>query len=203
MRNVARDVAQNVAQNPAASWPVFAEKVQPTPPSVATVSQQYLISKNRYLLSADSEQIWVVDIASSVARLWLEQGATALPLLMPVRLELTATEQEFLLSKAQLLSHLGFDFLVSNQSLIVRAVPAWLRQSAVAQWLPLWWQSLGAQPEAELPGLLLAQLLDKAWLQALVVVKHFPLLNQSGPHWHAVPLDLTAAIRLLQDRHGS
>jgi DNA mismatch repair protein MutL len=192
-----------VAQPAAQSWPVFAEKPQRVEQSVSVAQHDALISQNRYLLSSGSDQVWLVDIAASAARLWLEQGAEPLPLLMPVRLTLQQTEQEFLLSKADLLSHLGFDFLVSNQTLIVRAVPAWLRQSAVAQWLPLWWQGWLQQQERQLLSLLLQQLLGSGVLQAASLVKHFPLLSQQGPHWHAVPLDLTASIQLLQDSDGS
>ncbi len=191
-----------VAQPAAQSWPVFAEKTQPVPQQAAEL-QDALISQNRYLLCSGAEQVWLVDIATSTARLWLEQGADPLPLLMPVRLTLQQTEQQFLLGKADLLSHLGFDFLVSNQTLIVRAVPTWLRQSAVAQWLPLWWQSWAQQQETELLSLLLQQLLSSRVLQASALVKHFPLLSQQGSHWHAVPLDLTASIQLLRDSDGS
>lgn len=191
-----------VAQPAAQSWPVFAEKTQPVTQQAAEL-QDALISQNRYLLCSGAEQVWLVDIATSTARLWLEQGADPLPLLMPVRLTLQQTEQQFLLGKADLLSHLGFDFLVSNQTLIVRAVPAWLRQSAAAQWLPLWWQSWAQQQETELLSLLLQQLLSSRVLQASALVKHFPLLSQQGPHWHAVPLDLTASIQLLRDSDGS
>lgn len=192
-----------VAQPAAQSWPVFAEKTQRVEQSVSVVQHDALISQNRYLLCSGPDQLWLVDIAASAARLWLDQGAQPLPLLMPVRLTLQQTEQEFLLSKADLLSHLGFDFLVSNQTLIVRAVPAWLRQSAVAQWLPIWWQGWSQQQETQLLNLLLQQLLNCAVLQAASLVKHFPLLSQQGPHWHAVPLDLTASIQLLQDSDGS
>ena len=192
-----------VAQPAAQSWPVFAEKTQRVEQSTAAVHNETLISQNRYLVCSGSDQLWLVDIAASAARLWLEQGADPLSLLMPVRLTLQQTEQEFLLSKADLLSHLGFDFLVSNQTLIVRAVPAWLRQSAVAQWLPLWWQSWLQQQDSQLLSLLLQQLLNCAVLQAASLVKYFPLLSQQGPHWRAVPLDLTASIQLLQDSDGS
>ena len=192
-----------VAQPAAQSWPVFAEKNQRPEPAVSAPQEKTFISQNRYLLCSGTDQVWVVDIAVSAARLWLEQGADPLPLLMPVRLTLQQAEQEFLLSKAEVLSHLGFDFLVSNQTLIVRAVPAWLRQSAVAQWLPIWWQGWLQQSETELLSFLLRQLLQSAVLQAAALVKHFPLLTQQGPHWHAVPLDLTASIQLLQDSDGS
>ncbi len=192
-----------VAQPAAQSWPVLAEKTKAVEQVIAAPQHEALISQNRYLLCSGADQVWLVDMAATTARLWLEQGSEALPLLMPVRLALQQTEQEFLLSKAELLNHLGFDFLVSNQTLIVRAVPAWLRQSAVAQWLPVWWQSFTLQSETELLGLLLRQLLQSAALQAASLVKYFPLLSQQGPHWHAVPLDLTTAIQLLQDSDGS
>ncbi|MDF3123790.1 DNA mismatch repair endonuclease MutL [Rheinheimera sp. 1928-s] len=192
-----------VAQPTAQSWPVFPEKVQLSEPSGIELQNDTLISQNRYLICSAVEQLWLVDIASSTANLWLEQGAEPLPLLMPVRLTLQQTEQEFLLSKADLLSHLGFDFLVNNQTLIVRAVPAWLRQSAVAQWLPLWWQDWLQPQDTQLLSLLLQQLLNCGVLQAASLVKHFPMLNQQGPHWHAVPLDLTTSIKLLQDSDGS
>lgn len=192
-----------VAQPVAPSWPVFAEKTQRMEQSDSVVLREALISQNRYLLCSVSDQLWVIDIAASTASLWLEQGADPLPLLMPVRLTLQQAEQQFLLSKADLLSHLGFDFLVNNQTLIVRAVPAWLRQSAVAQWLPLWLQGWLQQQDHQLLSLLLQQLLSSALLQAVVLIKNFPLLSQQGPYWHAVPLDLTASIQLLQDSDGS
>ena len=192
-----------VAQPAAQSWPVFAEKTQRAEQSTAAMHNETLISQNRYLLCSGSDQVWLVDVAASAARLWLELGADPLPLLMPVRLTLQQTEQGFLLSKADLLSHLGFDFLVSNQTLIVRAVPAWLRQSAVAQWLPLWWQGWSQQQDTQLLSLLLQQLLGSRVLQASSLMKHFPLLSEQGPHWCAVPLDLTASIQLLQDSDGS
>ncbi|RVT47884.1 DNA mismatch repair endonuclease MutL [Rheinheimera sediminis] len=192
-----------VAQPVAPSWPVFAEKTQRMEQSDPVVQQEALISQNRYLLCSVSDQLWVIDIAASVARLWLEQGAAPLPLLMPVRLTLQQTEQQFLLSKADLLSQLGFDFLINNQTLIVRAVPAWLRQSAVAQWLPLWLQGWLQQQDHQLLSLLLQQLLSSALLPAEVLIKNFPLLSQQGPHWHAVPLDLTASIQVLRDSDGS
>lgn len=198
-----------VAQPAAQGWPVFAEQAQRSEPteqaqSASPVSESdVLISQNRYLLCADAGQIWLVDLAISAARLWLQQGAVALPLLMPVRFTLQQSEQQILLSHAELFSHLGFDFLITNQTLIVRAVPAWLRQSAIAQWLPQWWQSWGQQQELHAITMLLQQLLGATVVQAFALMKHFPLLSQRGPHWHATPLDLTASIQLLQDSDGS
>ena len=192
-------VAQPAAQN----WPVFAEKKQVATQQTSFGQQDALISQNRYLLCSDRAQVWVVDLAVTAARLWLKLGAEPLPLLMPVRLTLQQTEQAFLLKKADLLSYLGFDFLVSNQTLIVRAVPAWLRQSAVAQWLPQWWQLWQHQQDVQLLSLLLQQLLASGVLQAGSLVAHFPMASQQGEHWHAVQLDLTASIQLLQDSDGT
>jgi DNA mismatch repair protein MutL len=191
-----------VAQPSVGSWPVFAENTSASEQPVAS-QHDALISQNRYLLCSADEQLWLVDIATTAATLWLELGAEPLPLLMPVRLTLQQTEQQVLLDKADLLSHLGFDFLVNNQTLIVRAVPAWLRQSAVAQWLPLWWQGWLQQQDRQLLGLLLQQLLNSRALQASSLLKHFPLLSQKGSYWHAVSLDLTTSIDLLQDSDGS
>ena len=83
-----------VAQPAAQSWPVFAEKTQRVEQSTAAVHNETLISQNRYLVCSGSDQLWLVDIAASAARLWLEQGADPLSLLMPVRLTLQQTEQE-------------------------------------------------------------------------------------------------------------
>ena len=197
-----------VAQPAAPNWPVMSESSLQQVPAKLTeknaVSDHLspaLISQNRYLICMAQQQLWLVDIALTTARLWQEQGAVPLPLLMPVRLALQQTEQEFLLAKADLLCHLGFDFLVSNHSLIVRAVPAWLRQSAVAQWLPLWWQDWQCQQGAELLSALLQGLLSSGYVQASVLLTHFPQLNQHGLYWHAVPLDLTASVQLLQDSY--
>ncbi len=97
-----------VAQPAAQSWPVFAEKTQRVEQSVSVAQHDALISQNRYLLCSGSDQLWLVDIALSSARLWLEQGAEPLPLLMPVRLTLQQTEQAVFARQSGFIKPFGF-----------------------------------------------------------------------------------------------
>jgi DNA mismatch repair protein MutL len=109
-------------------------------------------------------------------------------LLLPLRLPLQPKEQALLLDKAELLALLGFDFLVKNQVLIVRALPSPLLSSPVSQWLPLWWETW--QPSMSASAMLAALLelgLREGWLIGAQLV---PLFASTLPDaWQKVAVD--------------
>ncbi len=155
----------------------------------------WLLQDNYYAVATAGGQLWLIDLAATLAPLWLKQPVASATLLLPVRLTVTAAEKPLLLAQATLLAELGFDLLLNNQTLIIRAVPELLRQSAFSQWLPLWWQHWPATTanSTELLQILLQHGLKQHWFSAETFLNYFaPLLSE--PHyWLAVPLDLTAS----------
>jgi DNA mismatch repair protein MutL len=84
--------------------------------------------------------------------------------------------------------------------LIVRAVPLLLRQTALSQWLPLWWQQWPQQAEAGTQQLLLHMLqngLQQQWFSLPVFLNYFAPHLSDPSTWHAVPLDITSSQLLL------
>jgi DNA mismatch repair protein MutL len=104
-----------------------------------TESEQLQWLDNSYAVLVAEQQLWIVDIAASIAGAWALQPLSHSPLLLPLRLPLQALEQQLLLNNAELLAKLGFDFLVKNQVLIVRALPFPLKNIELTQVLPQWW----------------------------------------------------------------
>jgi DNA mismatch repair protein MutL len=177
---------------------------QPTPtpvPKVATGSAatqsvlNWLLQDNDYAVAAAGGQLWLIDLAATLAPLWLKQPVASATLLLPVRLSLTTAEKPQLLAQATLLAELGFDLLLNNQTLIIRAVPELLRQSAFSQWLPLWWQQwpLTTANSTELLHILFQHGLKQHWFSAETFLNYFAPLLSEPQCWLAVPLDLTAS----------
>ncbi len=175
---------------------------QPTPvPTVATGSAvtqsalHWLLQDNYYAVATAGGQLWLIDLAATLAPLWLKQPVASATLLLPVRLSLTTAEKPLLLAQATLLAELGFDLLLNNQTLIIRAVPELLRQSAFSQWLPLWWQHWPVTTcnSAELLQILFQHGLKQHWFSAEIFLNYFAPLLSEPQCWLAVPLDLTAS----------
>ncbi|WP_419569614.1 DNA mismatch repair endonuclease MutL [Rheinheimera sp.] len=186
----------------------FAAPVQPAPFSAPTTDAsgqanpaetRLWVLQNRFMLCFVREQLYLQDLLPLLGRLWQEKALQALPLLMPVRFTVKAAEQQMLLGHADLMAGLGFDLLVADQQLIVRAVPAFLRQSAVASWLPLWWQQGLGQDAGELVTQLLRLLLEQQYLDAAGLGRYFPELLTAEPDAGAVELDLQSALAQLQE----
>lgn len=177
-----------------------------TVPAASAVGNQsalnWLLQENYYAVAAAGGQLWLIDLAATLAPLWLKQPVASATLLLPVRLTLTAAEKPQLLAQATLLAELGFDLLLNNQTLIVRAVPELLRQSAFSQWLPLWWQSWPATSadSTELLQILLQHGLKQHWFSAETFLNYFAPLLSEPQCWLAVPLDLTASQAQLEAR---
>jgi len=199
-------------ERPGAGWPLpIAEvaqravsSVQLEPALAAPVkaaANPWLAAGGCYAVAAIHDQLWLVDTSYSLCELWLAQPPASGSLLLPLRLPLQDGEKVLLLAHAQVLAELGFDLVLNNNVLIVRAVPQLLRQTALSQWLPQWWIQWSGQPVAGVRPLLL-QLLQSGFKQQWFSLPLF--LNYFSPHlsefsdWHAVPLDISSSQMLLE-----
>lgn len=166
----------------------------PVRPSIELppVSYDELISQNRYLLRNNGTEIMLIDIVITAGKFWQITHFPPAPLLMPLRLPLSAAEKQQLLQQAEQIASYGFDILIQNETAIVRAVPVFLRQTALSQWLPLWFRSL-AGSNCSSTGLL-QLLLHEKFLAANVLLQHFLSVFDDMTQWHAVPLQLEATL---------
>lgn len=176
-----------------------------TVPSGSAMTQStlnWLLQDNDYAVAAAGGQLWLIDLAATLAPLWLKQPVASATLLLPVRLSVTTAEKPLLLAQATLLAGLGFDLLLNNQTLIIRAVPELLRHTAFSQWLPLWWQQWPATPanSTELLQILFQHGLKQHWFSAESFLNYFAPLLSEPQCWLAVPLDLTASQAQLEAR---
>ena len=158
-------------------------------------SEQLQWLDNSYAVLVAEQQLWIVDIAASIAGAWALQPLSQNPLLLPMRLPLQALEQQLLLNNAELLAKLGFDFLVKNQVLIVRALPFPLKNIELTQVLPQWWATW--QPDMSAKSLLhtlLALGLQQGWLIGPILIRHFGSLPLDA--WHKIAVDWRQLLHL-------
>ena len=146
-------------------------------------------------------KLMLVDMAATLEPFWLKQPPAAAALLLPLRLQISAAEKTLLLQHAESLATLGFDFLLNNQVLIVRAVPMLFKATDISQWLPLWWQSW---PEQATSSGLLRLLLDiglkQHWFYLPVFLNYFAPQLSDPTCWRAVALDVAGAAALLRSK---
>ncbi len=160
-----------------------------------------LCSPTEFVLSYQ-HQLYLLDIPASWAALLSQQLIPSAALLLPQRLKLEASEIRLLTGYASELAHMGFDVVLSNQVMILRAVPLFLQSTPLAAVLPAWWAQW--QTPASLIQLwrqLLLLLLNQQLLSPVTLLQHQPDLLQQPALWHAVPLDLTASRQQLQELH--
>lgn len=194
------------------AWPaLYARSDLPTAPSGASLSEvgSPVVSEVRQLAAetlmpvacggvqwldnltavmVEQDTLWLIDIAASVGKAWSINPLASSALLLPLRLPLQPKEQALLLDNAEILAQLGFDFLVKNQVLIVRALPSPLLSSPVSQWLPLWWETW--QPSMSSSAMLSALLelgLREGWLIGAQLVSLFASTLPNA--WHKVAVD--------------
>ena len=161
--------------------------------SAAAVSVNFMPGPPGLVLFCAAQQLWLADVAASAAPFLALRTANSCSLLLPERLKLSAPEVALLTAQAEQLSALGFDLLLSNHILIVRAVPDFLRGVVLAQLLPRWWQRWPAQPDKRILWQLLLELaLSEFQLDPVVVINQVPELADTQA-WQAVPVDLAAA----------
>ncbi|GGW64599.1 DNA mismatch repair endonuclease MutL [Alishewanella tabrizica] len=139
----------------------------------AQPSKPYLIVDNRYVLYQEDTQLRLNDLVVSVARYWPLRLDTA-PLLLPLRINLTAEELAAMLSCADSLESLGFDLLIKDNTAIIRRVPIWLRHTAISQWFSAFVAQLAVPGAIEPARLLLQLVLSTPYLQAELLLHYFP-----------------------------
>lgn len=172
---------------------------------VAEKIAPYLLLHNCFALSYnDNAQsaapLLLVDIAASVAACWQQNVQTA-ALLLPVRLPLAGAELPLLCSFAETLERLGFDLLIKDNTAIVRAVPIWLRHTAISQWFGEFLMQLSQMRQADFATMLLRVLLKADYLKAELLLNYYPAaLSEAKRHAQPLTLDLAnAALRGVTD----
>lgn len=143
----------------------------------------------------------LLDMPATIAPLWCQLPPASASLLLPLRLPVSAAEKQLLVQHAEALALLGFDFLLNNQVLIVRAVPVLLKASDISVWLPLWWQQWPEQANADvLIRLLLDIGLKQHWFHLPVFLNYFAPQLSEPTCWCATELDISAAVAELRSK---
>lgn len=178
------------------------DNVQDAATVLPAATPTYLLLHNRFALCQLHQQLMLVDIAASSANCWQQQVQSA-PLLLPLRLPVTATELPVLLSYAKPLEVLGFDLLIRDNTAIVRAVPIWLRHTAISQWFGCFIGEIAQQSAADVAHVLLELLLTANYLQAELLLNYYPQAI-TEPHWCARPVTLDEqALQLRTPQHAN
>lgn len=167
------------------------------PPAPKNSAQ--LITKNRYLLQQSGDDIVVIDLLPTLGAYFAAKRQPSQPLLLPQRITLNAQQCRLLTDKAEQFNRLGFDMLLTDQLLIVRAVPLWLRNTVVSQWLGEWLQQLCLQPVEDLCRHLLAMLLNANRVSAGAMLESAPQLLSAPEWWVSTPLQLEATLKSLTE----
>lgn len=162
----------------------------------------YLLVENRYVLWSEQQQLYLQDLTQAAALAWQQQVVSA-PLLLPLRLQLITPELDWLLQQAAALEELGFDLLIRDNTAIIRAVPQWLRHTAISDWFSLMLQQGRQAQQAVTATALLTLLLSANFLQAEILLNSFSQLLTSQ-HPTAQLLNVAAWADSLPERgHGS
>ena len=168
--------------------PVVSEVRQLAPEVIIPVASELQWLDNLTAVMVEQETLWLIDIAASISKAWSIKPLASTALLLPLRLPLQPKEHALLLDKAEMLAQLGFDFLVKNQVLIVRALPSPLLSSPVSQWLPRWWDTWHPLMSAtDLLATLLELGLREGWLIGAQLVQLFA--TNLPEAWHKVAVD--------------
>jgi len=197
-------------------WPATVQETTPSNSAVVHTDTQLmpagsLLLSQTELLLLHQQQLYLVDIPASVGALLSQQLVPSNALLLPERLRLEPAEVNLLTNHATQLSQMGFDLVLSNQVMIIRAVPQLLQGAPLAAVLPQWWgqwqlagQELAQGPRQQsLPVLwrqLLQLLLERQALSAATLLQHQAALMQQPELWQAVPVDLTTSRQRLQEQ---
>lgn len=160
-----------------------------------------LLLNQTELLLSHQQQLYLVDIPASIGALLSQQLVPAVALLLPERLRLEPAEVSLLTNHATRLSQMGFDLVLSNQVMIIRAVPQLMQGAPLAAVLPQWWGQWQEQTTLQqLWCQLLQLLLQRQWLTAASLLQHQAALFQQPELWQAVPVDLSISRQQLQEQ---
>lgn len=197
--NVVRD-AEHDTITPFEVVPPAAEQGLTTQPTAELNSSAgRLIAQNRYLLRHHVNQIVVIDLVPTLAAYLAAQPQSASPVLLPQRINVNATQVRQLTQQAELLSQAGFDLLLTDQLLIVRAVPNWLRHSMLSHWLPLWLETTSPDGSGNLIISLLSMLLNAKGMTADTLLNSLPGVLSAPQYWACAPLQLDATLSALTE----
>ncbi|MCC5825145.1 DNA mismatch repair endonuclease MutL [Alkalimonas sp.] len=153
--------------------------------------------QNRFLLLQCDEGIQLRSLAKGMALLCqatTNERPAGKTLLVPMRLAVSPEEVTLLQQLADRLVGLGFDLLLRDQLLIVRAVPLWLQRSPLQQCLLPFFQQL---QQNDLAGAI-DILLKAHWLQADTLIHYQPELLSDGLEAATVAIDINPAVQALE-----
>jgi len=200
-----RQPAGAAVQREVAYWQQREQAAQPAPvdrgysDSAEKTATAPLVMYNRYLLQQQQDSIVVVDLVPTLAAYFTACKQQAMPLLLPQRISISPAQLAYLTQQADLFSQAGFDMLLTDHTLIVRAVPGWLRQTVLSHWLPEWLQQLTMQHKPQPLQSLMSMLLNANGVSAAVVLNSTPQLLQMPELWVSVPLQLDATLSLFTE----
>lgn len=187
-------------------WPASVQEMPPVvlvqaEPETQQAPAGSLLLSTTELLLTHQHQLYLLDIPASIGGLLSQQLVPSAALLLPERLRLEPAEIVLLTAHAGALSQMGFDLVLSNQVMIIRAVPQLLQGVPLATVLPLWWSQW--QEPLALPQLwrqLLQLVLQRQWLAATTLLQYHAALFQQPELWQAVPVDLSISRQQLQEQ---
>lgn len=168
-----------------------------SPPAQSQLTDAPLIVRNRYLLKQHAGDVLLIDLVPTLSAYFTANSLAAVPLLLPLRISVNAAQLSKLTQLADSFSRAGFDMLLTDNTVIVRAVPDWLRQTVLGHWLPLWFEQLVQQNSDNVPETLLLMLLNAEGVAAGTVLKSVPQVLSLSEYWVSAPLQLDATLSLL------
>jgi DNA mismatch repair protein MutL len=185
----------------------LASSAQVTTASLTAIASP-LIADNRYWLRQHQGQIVLIDLLTTLSNNELLSCAKTANLLLPLRFTITDAQIALLTDHATGINQCGFDSVINDKLLIIRAVPVWLRHTNINQWLPEFLQQLADENDwacldsqltksNSVSYSLLAMLLSGNWLDAAVLLDNFSEQLNTAELWHAVPLQLQSSLALL------
>lgn len=169
-RGVAGPQAWHISESQPQAEPV--QEVRSDVPQPESPKSRLLWDAQGRLITTCQGQFVQLQAIPTLARCWLQQGMTSSALLIPERVVVNPVELESLLALQHQLPTLGFDVMVANQLLIVRAVPELLKTTMIQRWLPRWLASMSQTPSSDRTAedsitILLQQLQEQAALHLL------------------------------------
>ncbi|MDP5144601.1 DNA mismatch repair endonuclease MutL [Rheinheimera baltica] len=187
-------------QSQAAVEQVSAQSIKASPPQEDIASVQPLIAANRYVLRQQDDTILVIDLVPTLVAYFKAHRQQPMPILLPQRITVSAAQLARLTEQAEQFSLAGFDMLLNDQTLIIRAVPGWLRHTVISQWLPEWLDKLSLTPELDVVTPLLAMLLNANRVMASAVLNSVPQVLAASQYWVSTPLQLDDTLCVLSEQ---
>ncbi|PKM18670.1 MAG: DNA mismatch repair endonuclease MutL [Gammaproteobacteria bacterium HGW-Gammaproteobacteria-15] len=168
-----------------------------SPAAQTKITDAPLIVRNRYLLKQYADDVLLIDLVPTLSAYFAANTLTAMPLLLPLRISISAVQLRTLTQLADSFRRAGFDMLLTDNTVIVRAVPDWLRQTVLGHWLPLWFEQLVQHSDDEVVGVLLSMLLNANGVAAVTVLSSVPQVLSLPEYWCCAPLQLDTTLSLL------